>query len=105
MSKNNKIYLSIKKDYHDIINLHNQTGGVRPCNTNNPDKQFMYNFWGRIIELLRANHANYSATRGETLHPNATCNLWVWHKNHQIYNLTNHMDIYLLNSTLFSKEN
>jgi hypothetical protein len=90
-------YLSIKKDYHNITNIC-QSGGVKFCDTTNPTKQFLYNFWGRIINFL-TQYGDYSATRGQTMHPNATCNLWIWKKSDQIDRLTNHMDIFLINST------
>lgn len=110
-------YSSIMNDYESILQFvpkqieaksnqkkNNQHGGIRFCDTADTIKQFLYNFWGHIITLLfnkynkYDEYNDYHATRGETTHANATCNMWIWRKRDQIDNLTNHMDVFMINS-------
>ncbi len=94
-------YLKYKKKY---LELKNQIGGVKKCDTNYGINQSLYNVYGKILELLMsstnaANENDYDGTRGALNHSNS-CNLWVWKKSHNhgytghIGDPVNHIDIF-----------
>jgi len=104
MSDNNyeQKYLKYKKKYMELKKIQ-QNGGVRYCDTNDPDIQYLVNLWKIVRQNMKYKDYNFSGTIGRLRSSRRyPCNLWIWHKNNQTnYNHgngpSNHVDLYCTN--------